>query len=59
MSPHPALPQVVEECPSNADALAARAQVHNKLEDHMEAVADAGAAAELDPKLALAWKEKG
>lgn len=50
---------MVEESPSNAEALAARAQVHNKLEDYMEAVADASAAAELDPKLAAAWREKG
>jgi len=36
-----------------------RAKAHNKLENHLEAVADAQRAAELDPKLAAAYAEQG
>jgi suppressor of G2 allele of SKP1 len=36
-----------------------RAKAHNKLENHLEAVADAQRAAELDPKLAAAYGEQG
>ncbi|KAG7672686.1 hypothetical protein Ndes2526B_g08785 [Nannochloris sp. 'desiccata'] len=36
-----------------------RAKAHNKLENYLEAVADAQRAAELDPKLAAAYAEQG
>jgi suppressor of G2 allele of SKP1 len=36
-----------------------RSKAHNKLENHLEAVADAQRAVELDPKLAAAYAEQG
>ena len=36
-----------------------RAKAHNKLENHLEAVADAQRASELDPKLTAAYAEQG
>lgn len=51
--------QAAQADPGNAEVLATRARVRNKLGDHLEAVEDAGRAAELDPQLALAFAEKG
>lgn len=51
--------QAVDADPSDAAALAGRASVHNKLNSHMEAAADASRAVELDDSLAAAHKEKG
>ncbi|PSC71613.1 SGT1 A [Micractinium conductrix] len=51
--------QAIESDPASAAALAARASVHNKMNNHMEAAADASRAAELDDGLAAAHKEKG
>lgn len=42
-----------------AEVLAGRAAVHNKLNNHMEAAADASRAVELDGSLAAAHREKG
>ncbi|KAL4443787.1 hypothetical protein ABPG75_011524 [Micractinium tetrahymenae] len=42
-----------------ADALTGRAAVHNKLNNHMEAAADASRAVELDASLAMAHRERG
>lgn len=56
---HPAQLQAIESDPASAAALAARASVHNKMNNHMEAAADASRAAELDDGLAAAHKEKG
>ncbi|GAB4820816.1 hypothetical protein N2152v2_007862 [Parachlorella kessleri] len=51
--------QAAEADPSNPAVFLGRCRVHDKLENHMDALADATHALELDSKLADGYKEKG
>lgn len=51
--------KAAQDDPINGEVLSTRARVRNKMEDHLEAVEDAGRAIELDPQLAAAHHEKG
>lgn len=51
--------QALAEDETNPAAFLGRARAYNKLENHLEAAADAQRAAELDPKLAAAYAEQG